>query len=204
MIVGNALVLNDGGLRSLVAAATAHRGQPPLMLYIHDGRPDDAHRRDRFNQQCEYFNVDQPIELHLPHLHRRTAEHASAQTPLATFQRLAAASAKAVDRQLDRLIWPVCVGEAFDKLATIAETLVLLEHAVQLQAGRRLAVETPLLELSMKQVVELGAQMDLPWRLARSCRGAAPEPCGQCPGCLNRARAFDAAGVEDPLHVSQA
>ncbi len=60
-------------------------------------------------------------------------------------------------------------------------------------------IETPLLELTDQQVVELGGQLDVPWKLAWSCQFHGDKPCRVCDPCRRRQRAFDAAGVIDPV-----
>ncbi len=199
--VDTALVLNDGGLRSLAATSTLIGGQRPILLYVHDGRVGDDHCHAHFTEQADYFHAARRIELSLPHLSKRRGP-TDQPAALARFQLLAAAAGQAATHRVERVIWPINVGEHFDELATISEALVLLEHAVELETARQITIETPLLELTLKQVVELGEQSAVPWRLARSCRGVEAEPCGQCAGCLERAAAFEAAGIEDPLHAS--
>jgi len=194
---GTAMVMNDGGLRSLVATATVTGPGRPMLLYIHDGRPGDERWHGRCSQQAEQYRAARRVELSLPHLMKR---HGSTTQPtsLARFQLLTAAAGQAVSHDAARLVWPVSVAEQYEELATVAEWLVLLEHAVQLETGQSLTIETPLLELTLKQIVELGEQAGVPWRLARSCRSADAEPCGRCPGCTERAAAFAAAGINDP------
>jgi 7-cyano-7-deazaguanine synthase in queuosine biosynthesis len=58
-------------------------------------------------------------------------------------------------------------------------------------------VQTPLLEFTDAQVVQLGVQLGVSFKLAWSCTRRSG-PCGGCPGCRRRAAAFDAAGLVDP------
>ena len=62
-----------------------------------------------------------------------------------------------------------------------------------------ITVSTPLLEMSKKQIVQRGAELELPFDLTWSCYTREDIPCGTCESCLLRARGFNEAGIEDPL-----
>jgi 7-cyano-7-deazaguanine synthase in queuosine biosynthesis len=112
---------------------------------------------------------------------------------------LSAAVGEAVKLGVERLIWPVRVGEQFDRMSSVMEAMVLLEHVAEMETGRRIRVETPLLELTARQLIETGHHMAVPWRLARSCELPMEDPCGQCAGCTARKVAFEEAALDDPL-----
>ncbi|MHB1157813.1 MAG: 7-cyano-7-deazaguanine synthase [Phycisphaerales bacterium] len=191
------LVMSSGGLRSLVATATIAKTAHPASLFIHDGRAAENLRCRAFLGQADHFEIKHRIELQLPHLH--TGGEDRQIEPLAHLQMLTVAAGQAAKLGAGTLIWPVSVGEHFDTLAAVAESLVLLEHAVQLETGKSLKILTPLIELSIRQVVELGRQMQLPWQLTRTCTTVAEKPCEACAACLARAEAFAALGFDDPL-----
>lgn len=194
------LVMSSGGLRSLVATATVAKTAHPALLFIHDGRAGESLHHRAFLGQADHFEIKHRIELQLPHLHAGGTGGEDKQIePLAHLQMLTVAAGQAAKLGAGTLIWPVSVGEHFDTLAAIAESLVLLEHAVQLETGKSLKILTPLIELSLRQVVELGRQMQLPWQLTRTCATAAEKPCEACAACLARAEAFAALGFDDPL-----
>jgi len=196
------LVMSSGGLRSLVATATVAKTAHPALLFIHDGRAGEKSYYRAFLDQADHFEIKQRIELQLPHLHAGgggTGGEDRQIQPLAHLQMLTVAAGQAAKLGTGTLIWPVSVGEHFDTLAAVAESLVLLEHAVQLETGKSLKILTPLIELSIRQVVELGRQMQLPWQLTRTCTTAAEKPCEACAACLARAEAFAALGFDDPL-----
>jgi len=195
------IVLNDGGLKSLVATATVVRAAPPMLLYIHDGRPSDPVHHAMFLKQAEHFQAPKRLELSMPHLIH--GEHANLTiAPLARFQYLTAAAGQAVRLGARRLVWPVRVGDQFDAISQIAEALVLLEHMAEVESQADLRIETPLLDMSMIQVIELGEQMGVPWRISRSCVVTAGEPCGQCACCQGRAEAFAQCHREDPAFAA--
>ena len=191
------VILSSGGMRSLVAASTLGR-EGLAWLYVHDGRIAGEHFREMFVRQAEHYDAVFRSELKLSHLFRETGGE-DQPGPMARFQLLTGAASEAIRMGATRLIWPVTAGEDFDLVSRITETLVLLEHVIKLETGAELAIETPLLDLTPRQVIEVGEQQDVPWRLSRSCVSNQAKPCGACVGCLQRGQAFGEARVIDPL-----
>lgn len=65
--------------------------------------------------------------------------------------------------------------------------------------GESLRIEAPLLRLSKKGIVQLGAALGVPFEKTWSCYQGGEYPCGICDSCLLRRKGFVAAGVKDPL-----
>lgn len=191
------LLLHSGGLRSLVAAGTLG-GDGVAWLYVHDGRPSDEHHRAAFVRQAEHFEPAFRTELSLDHL--RPASNGSQDAPpLAQLQLLTVAAAQAVRLGATRVVWPVSCGEDYEVVSRITETLVMLEHTVQLETGCAVKVDTPLVDLTLHEVVQAGEQMGAAWQMSRTCRAPGQAPCGECGPCRRRAAAFAAANLSDPL-----
>lgn len=198
------LILASGGLRSLVATAAAASAQEKarmIFLHLKDGRTNAAVRLDHLRMQAEQYRIADVIELELPHLRsaefasERDAEHAA---PLVRPQVLLTALAQAVELGAGRVIWPAQVGGDYDTIAAVTEQVILVQHLAQLDHAALPTIETPLLELTDAQVVELGGQLEAPWVMAWSCMLNGEKPCRLCEACRRRRAAFDAAGVVDP------
>ena len=63
----------------------------------------------------------------------------------------------------------------------------------------RIAVETPLISLLKRDIVKQGSALDAPFHLTWSCYRETETACGICDSCALRLRAFQEAGVDDPI-----
>jgi 7-cyano-7-deazaguanine synthase len=72
-----------------------------------------------------------------------------------------------------------------------------------IRAGTRpetdIRVETPLISLLKRDIVKRGIELSAPFELTWSCYRDTEVACGACDSCALRLRAFQEAGVEDPL-----
>ena len=65
--------------------------------------------------------------------------------------------------------------------------------------GGKIKIETPLLNLSKKEIIEKGADLNAPFEKTWSCYLGKSSACGRCDSCLLRLKGFKEAGLEDPL-----
>lgn len=63
----------------------------------------------------------------------------------------------------------------------------------------RIKIETPLIDRSKAQIVQQGVELAAPLHLTWSCYQSEQKACGTCDSCALRLRAFEQAGVPDPL-----
>jgi 7-cyano-7-deazaguanine synthase len=83
--------------------------------------------------------------------------------------------------------------EAFERLANVATAAAVSGEA-------KYEVHAPLLQLSKKQIIEVGTRLSVPYALTHSCYDPGPlgEACGRCDSCRLRAAGFREACVPDP------
>lgn len=203
------LLLNHGGLRSLVATAmvwaeSSGAGARVRMLFIDDGAQAGPAHHKAANAQARHYHIADCVELAMPHLTPPVSDDseavpAEAEAPLRQLQILTAAAGAALAAEAPRLIWPIQLGDEFEPAAKVIESLVLLRHLIESAHGAPLQIDTPLLEMSDTQVVEVGHQMEVPWDRTWSCQTDGETPCMACPPCQRRREAFTKVGIEDPL-----
>jgi 7-cyano-7-deazaguanine synthase len=98
--------------------------------------------------------------------------------------------------------YPDCRPEfvrAFESLANVATRAAV-------EGGARFTVHTPLIDLSKKEIVELGTRLGVDYAATVSCYDPAPDgsACGECDACRLRRKGFVDAGVADPTRYAAA
>ena len=63
----------------------------------------------------------------------------------------------------------------------------------------RIEIVTPVIRLKKRQIIRRGMQLGAPLQLTWSCYQGEAQACGTCDSCLLRLRAFEEAGVRDPI-----
>jgi len=62
---------------------------------------------------------------------------------------------------------------------------------------------TPLIALRKHEIVRLGLELGAPLDLTWSCYSREDRACGVCDSCVLRLRAFEQAGVKDPISYAE-
>ena len=65
-------------------------------------------------------------------------------------------------------------------------------------------VQTPLIAMRKKEIVQLGVELGAPFHVSWSCYSGETEACGVCESCVLRLRAFREAGAVDPIRYAVA
>ena len=73
-----------------------------------------------------------------------------------------------------------------------------MDRAVYEGSGKALHIEAPFIDKNKAQIVAEGLRLGVPYELTWSCYQGGDKPCGVCGTCIDRRRAFEANGVEDP------
>lgn len=74
-----------------------------------------------------------------------------------------------------------------------------MNTAVYEGSGKLLSIEAPFVGMNKAGVVKKGLEIGVPYELTWSCYEGGDKPCGKCGTCIDRVKAFEANGVEDPL-----
>jgi 7-cyano-7-deazaguanine synthase len=65
--------------------------------------------------------------------------------------------------------------------------------------GFRIEIVNPLINQTKGEVLKLALKLKVPLELTWSCHEDGKTPCEKCRGCIGRRKAFEDAGVPDPL-----
>lgn len=214
------LIMNHGGLRSLVATklvvdqAREHDARVTLFHAI-GGLPSSPMRLRMIRRQAEHFGIERVIEQPMQHLFSKAAE-LDAGRMLADFvqpQLLTAAMAQALRLRVQTLVWPAQAntntssvaslqtsgGEGVARVSQLAMQVETLADFETEGDPKRVTprIDLPLLEMDLAGLIQLGDQLQVPWALAWSCLRRGEGPCGTCAGCRARNDAFAMAGVSE-------
>lgn len=74
-----------------------------------------------------------------------------------------------------------------------------MNEAIVLGTGGELHMEAPFVQWSKADIVKKGLELNVPYELTWSCYEGGDKPCGVCATCIDRARAFELNGINDPL-----
>jgi 7-cyano-7-deazaguanine synthase len=103
---------------------------------------------------------------------------------------------------LDYSGYPDCRPEyvaAYERMANLA-TRGGVEGTTPLR------IQTPLLHLTKREIVELGRSLGVDYSITLSCYDPGPsgEACGRCDACKLRLKGFAEAGLDDPAPYAEA
>jgi 7-cyano-7-deazaguanine synthase len=86
------------------------------------------------------------------------------------------------------------------------ETMANLATKAGVEGRQKLAIHTPLIDLTKAQIIARGTKLGVDYGLTSSCYDPGPrgEPCGGCDSCLLRAKGFRENGIEDPVRRTAA
>jgi 7-cyano-7-deazaguanine synthase in queuosine biosynthesis len=219
-----AIVLNSGGLHSIVATALAAQKYRLVMVHLTRERDEDetestSRTRVAFDQQTAHFKpyrehvVTAPVTRGLKPSGSaaraadespppRVLESAAATRYVSLIPHLSLASQLAVDYQAAAIYLGLRTGSQGDALAQGTEFVQIWQDLLQLPCQiSELELQAPLLELELWQVVDVGVQVNAPLDRAWTCDNSGAEPCWACKGCRDREAAFQQAAKPDPLRT---
>lgn len=74
-----------------------------------------------------------------------------------------------------------------------------MAKAVYEGSGKQVRIEAPFVNMTKKDIVKLGIELNVPYELTWSCYEGNDTPCGICGTCRDRIEAFKVNGITDPL-----
>ena len=74
-----------------------------------------------------------------------------------------------------------------------------MDKAIQIGTYNKIHLEAPLINIDKTAVVKKGLELKVPYELTWSCYKGGDLQCGKCATCIDRKKAFENNGVEDPV-----
>ena len=74
-----------------------------------------------------------------------------------------------------------------------------INHAIYTGTGNQVCVIAPFIDKTKSDIVKIGMQLKVPYEITWSCYNGGDKPCGKCGTCIDRLKAFEINGLEDPL-----
>ena len=91
--------------------------------------------------------------------------------------------------------YPDCRPEFIEKFQNVANVAIKATAAEK----KNIKIETPLQNLSKKEIVLLAKKLNVPLEYTHSCYAGKEKACGVCESCKIRLKAFEEAGIKDPV-----
>lgn len=91
--------------------------------------------------------------------------------------------------------YPDCRPAFIEKFQNVADVAIKATAA----ENKHIKIETPLQNLSKKEIVLLAKKLNVPLEFTHSCYAGKEKACGVCESCKIRLKAFEEAGIKDPV-----
>ncbi len=218
------VVLLSGGMDSSVCAALAVRESEASALHISYGQRTESRERVAFEKICDRLGIARRLavrnevlskvggsaltdkgiavpqageqiggrEIPITYVPFRNAHFLSAAVSWAEVLGATRIYIGAVEQ--DSSGYPDCRPAYYDAFNQVIRTGT---------RERDISIVTPLIALRKSEIVKVGNEVGAPFDLTWSCYAREDRACGVCESCQLRLRAFDEAGVTDPIPYAQ-
>ena len=75
-----------------------------------------------------------------------------------------------------------------------------MAEAIYEGSGKSVRLKAPFVNMTKADIVAEGLRLNVPYELTWSCYEGKDRPCGKCGTCVDRKKAFELNGKEDPLY----
>lgn len=215
-----AVCLVSGGMDSCVTAAIAHEENQELaFLHVSYGQRTEARERRAFEELADFYGVRRRLSVSIEHLSRiggssltdenlpvTQANLASTRIPTSyvpfrNAHLLAIATSWAEVIGAERIYigavaedssgYPDCRPEFYEAFQQVIDRGTRPETSIE--------IVTPVIFMLKSEIVARGVVLGAPLELTWSCYSGEEVACGRCDSCALRLRAFQAAGLRDPI-----
>jgi len=218
-----AVVLASGGMDSCVTVAIANIDFRLAMLHVGYGQRTEARELRAFNALADFFQAEHRLACRLDHLKQiggSSLTDARIAVERANLDRQDIPSSYVPFRNAHFIAIAVSWGEVLGArkifVGAVAEDSSGYPDcrpeyyaafnrviAAGTKPGTKLEIVTPVIHMQKSEIVRRGRELGAPFELTWSCYQGQDVACGVCDSCALRLRAFEEAGVEDPLPYLQ-
>jgi 7-cyano-7-deazaguanine synthase len=215
-----AICLVSGGMDSCVTAAIAREENEELaFLHVSYGQLTEERERRAFEEIADIYSVTKRLAVSIEHLARiggsaltdgsipvMEANLSSVEIPTsyvpfrnAHLLSIATSWAEVIGAQRiyigavaeDSSGYPDCRPEFYEAFQQVIDKGTRPETSIE--------IVTPVISMLKSEIVRRGMELGAPLALTWSCYSGEELACGRCDSCALRLRAFQAAGVRDPI-----
>jgi 7-cyano-7-deazaguanine synthase len=218
-----AIILASGGMDSCVTAAIANIDYRLAMLHVGYGQRTEARELRAFSALADFYQAEHRLVCRLDHLAQiggSSLTDAKIAVELANLERQDIPSSYVHFRNAHFISIAVSWGEVLGArkifVGAVAEDSsgypdcrpeYYAAFNSVIAAGTKpqtqLEIVTPVIHMRKSAIVRRGRELGAPFEFTWSCYQAQDVACGVCDSCALRLRAFEEAGVEDPLPYLQ-
>lgn len=143
---------------------------------------------------------DIPHESYAQQLEKTNGSPVSTYVPFRNGLFISSAAAIALSRKCSVIYYGAhaddAAGNAYPDCSSVFNNA--MNMAVYEGSGKQLKIEAPFVNMTKADVVKIGLELKVPYELTWSCYEGGDKPCGQCGTCIDRAKAFELNGINDP------
>lgn len=218
--IDTAVCLVSGGMDSCVTAAIAANERAGLaFLHVSYGQRTEARERRSFEEISDHYGVSNRLAVSVEHLAKiggSSLTDTSIEISDADLEAPGIPTSYVPFRNANLLSvavsWAEVIGARSVYIGAVAEDssgypdcrpefFAAFEEMVA--AGTKpdtaIAIRTPIIGSTKKEIVELGTALEAPLELTWSCYRNEDVACGKCDSCALRLRGFEQAGIRDPI-----
>lgn len=215
-----AIVLVSGGMDSLASLAIAKRdGYELAALHLNYGQRTERKELECFEKIVAHYGIREKLVVDVGHLSRiggssltdktmevsranlRSKEIPTSYVPFRNANILAIAVSWAEVIGANRVFIGAVEEDSSGYPDCRKEFYAAFNQAIKLgtKPTSDIQVVAPVIEMKKSAIVKLGLELGAPFELSWSCYQENDVACGVCDSCALRLRAFEEAGVEDPI-----
>ena len=214
-----AVVAVSGGMDSCVTAAIANEKFELAFAHINYGQRTEKRELKSFNKIADFYKVKNRLIIDFTHLSEiggssltdknikvtkadlTSKEIPSSYVPFRNANILSACASWAEVLNASKIF----IGAVYEDSSGYPDCRPVFFSAFEkmiqegTRPGTKIKIETPIINLSKAEIVKKGIELNAPLELTWSCYQNEDEACGECDSCALRLRAFQEAGIEDPI-----